>query len=271
MSMNMRGILRTGVKISGMVAVLVFAGSAIALPITHTDSFGIVWTLTSDGVNHGTTADPTYNLFVLANTTGFSTSSHSINFTYTNSYINFVSIQAATAPTSASTTLGPGDFTNASLWTNVTGGQNSNQCDGSGTNFDCAYSTAGGNSSTGPTGPGVLMNTTQANPNNLGGAGFLEWEFILHFPANTTNPLSFATLGSHLKVDYYGYTPNHQTGGQDYSFIGQISDDVTINSSSGGGGASSGGNIPEPATLALVGLGLLAVAAMGSRSVARAG
>ena len=41
-------------------------------------------------------------------------------------------------------------------------------------------------------------------------------------------------------------------------------------SSSGGGGASSGGNIPEPATLALVGLGLLAAATMGMRRAARA-
>ena len=40
--------------------------------------------------------------------------------------------------------------------------------------------------------------------------------------------------------------------------------------SSGGGQSSSGGNIPEPGTLALLGLGLLGAAAMGGRRVARA-
>ena len=165
---------------------------AVAGPlITHTDSYGIVYTLSSDGVNHGTAADPTYDLFITANTAGFSASSHGVNYTNANAYINDITVLANSAPNSLSTTTGPGDITNPSLWTNVPGGQNSNGCNGSGANFDCAYSSAGANP---PTGPGVLMGSTMTNPNNLG-PGVLEWEFILHFAAGSPDPLSFATDG----------------------------------------------------------------------------
>lgn len=46
--------------------------------------------------------------------------------------------------------------------------------------------------------------------------------------------------------------------------------DSLSSSSSSSGGASSGGNLPEPATLALIGLGLLAAAGMSRRKGARA-
>lgn len=247
-----------------LVSGLAFSGIATAAPIiTHTDSFGVVYTLSSDGVNHGTAADPTYVLSVLADTTGFSASHGGTDFTNANAYINTITILALADPTNASTTFGPGDVSDPNLWVNVPGGQSSNGCNGNGGGFDCAYSIAGGNQP--PTGPGVLMASTMTDPDNLG-PGVLEWEFILHFAAGTTDPLSFDTDGSHLKVDYYGYV-THRHGGASYDFIGQISDDVTINDDDGGGGP--GGSAPEPETLALLGLGLLAMTLISRRRATR--
>ena len=227
---------------------LLFAELALAGPlITDTDSFGVVYTLTSDGLNHGTAVDPTYDLFITANTAGFNTSSHGVTYTNANAYINDISVLASATPNSLSRTTGPGDIANPLLWTNVPGGQNSNGCNGNGADFDCAYSSAGGNNP--PTGPGVLMGSTMTNPNL--GPGVLEWEFILHFGTGTINPLDFAANGSHLKVDYYGFD---NVGA--YNFIGQISDDVTINRT------RPPQSIPEPGSLALLGALALGLSAM---------
>jgi hypothetical protein len=238
-----------------MLLGVAFAEVAVAVPlITDTDSFGVVYTLWSDGVNHGTAADLTYDLFITANTAGFGTSSHGVNYTDANAYINDISVLANAAPNNLSRTTGPGDITDLSLWTNITGGQNSNGCNGNGAKFDCAYSSAGGNQP--PTGPGALMSSTMTNPNL--GPGVLEWEFILHFATGTIDPLSFATNGSHLKVDYFGFD---NTGA--YNFIGQISDDVTINQ-------PPPNRVPEPGSLALlsalaVGLGITKTLRRGDR------
>jgi hypothetical protein len=239
--MSITGRIQFAAQVLLTLMSLALGTIAIAGPIiSNTDSFGVIYTLSSDNINHGTAANPTYDLFITANTSGFSTLHNGVNYTYANAYINDISVLANATPNNLSRTLGPGNFTDFSLWTNVPGGQNSNQCDGSGMHFDCAFFSTGGNPTTGP---GVLMSSTMTNPANPT-AGILEWEFILHFAAGTVDPLSFAPGGSHLKVDYFGFANGGTTGA--YNFIGQISDNVTIN-----GPPST--SVPEPGSLALLG------------------
>ena len=228
---------------------LAACGTAHATLIQDTDNYGVVWTLESDGANHGTVANPLYDVFLFADTAGFTASHGGTNFTAANGYINDVTILANAGPTSG-TVLGPGDMSNGALWTNVLGGQNSSGCNNtSNTNFDCAYSTAGGNP---PTGPGILMSSSESNlAIPLVSGANLEWEFELGFAQGTADPLSFLTNGSHLKVDYDGY----QSG--TYGFVGQISDNVTINDCSS---CSPPTSVPEPDTLALFGAALLGCA-----------
>lgn len=235
-------------------------GTAHASLIQDTDSYGIVWTLESDGANHGTAANPLYDVFLFADTAGFTASHGGTNFDAANAYINDVTILANANPTSG-TVYGPGDMSNGALWMNVLGGQNSSGCNNtSNTNFDCAYSKAGGNP---PTGPGVLMNSSESNlAMPLVSDANLEWEFELGFAQGTADPLSFSTNGSHLKVDYYGY----QSG--TYGFVGQISDDVTINDCSGSR-CTPPPSVPEPGTLALFGAGLFGCAVFFSRRRSR--
>ena len=236
------------------------AGVAHATLITHTDSYGIVWTLSSDGTNSGTVANPLYDVILSADTTNFSTNHSGTSFDWTNSYINTVTILANSSPTSGVVT-GP-----QTVWTNVLGGSNSNGCDNTSTShFDCAYSNPGPGSNNPPTGPGSIMNFNQGD-----GAGKLTWDFTLGFDANTTFSQALSTLtdGSHLKTTYYGYTTDQQTGGSVYTFIGQISDTVTINDCSNnncGGGGSPPQGLPEPTTLALFGIGLLGAGFMRRR------
>ncbi|MBI3771859.1 MAG: PEP-CTERM sorting domain-containing protein [Gammaproteobacteria bacterium] len=230
-------------------------GVASASVITHTDSYGVKWTLSSDGVNYGNIAAPVYNVIVLADTTAFSTSS----FTNTNAYINAVTVQAETQVTSGAVSGLGGS------WTNVIGGQDQGGCtnNGGASGFDCAYFTAGNNPITAP---GVLMSDNGAS---------LEWLFALSFASGTTidQALSVLDNGSHLKVDYYGYKTVKVCTGQgqsrtctnteEYSFLGQVSDNVTINNTGTPTPPTGGGNpIPEPETLALLGIGLLG---MGTR------
>jgi len=242
--------MRTALSILTLGTALAICGTAHATLMQDTDSFGIVWTLESDGANHGTTTSPLYDVFVFADTSGFTASHGGTSFDQTNAYINDITILANAGPSSGAV-YGPGDMSDSTLWTNVLGGQNSNGCNNtSNTNFDCAYSTSGGNPN--PTGPGALMNSSESNlAMPLVTGANLEWEFMLGFPSNTTDPLSFSTNGSHLKVDYYGYD---QSG---YDFIGQISDDVTLNGCSS---CSPPPSAPEPGTLALCGAALLGCA-----------
>jgi hypothetical protein len=112
---------------------------------------------------------------------------------------------------------------------------------------------------TAPTSFSVFEYTVQINNvsagSNLGTSGVYDL------------PFTSLALGTYLAA--WGIENNPATN-QSTTYASPFTTTGFVNSSSGGGGASSGGNIPEPATLALVGLGLLAVAAMGSRSVARA-
>lgn len=97
---------------------------------------------------------------------------------------------------------------------------------------------------------------------DLTASGLLETSFV----SNTT--LSAQNSGAFFAVDICdSFTAGRGCSGATgvtYTTRGSSS-----SSSSGGGGASSGGNIPEPATLALMGLGLLALATMGKRRSAR--
>ncbi|TLY57234.1 MAG: PEP-CTERM sorting domain-containing protein [Gammaproteobacteria bacterium] len=230
------------------------SGTAHADLITHTDSFGVVWSLESDGLNHGSVSAPVYDLFVYANPTGFHASSRGTNYTSSNAYINHVTVLANARPTSA-VTLGPGDMSNTKLWTNTLGGQNSNGCNStSNTDFDCAYATAGGNNPA--KGPGVLMSSTESHLVTSAAPGStLEWEYELGFAPGTKNPLGFENNESHLKVDYYGYAT--KKGVSTYGFIGQISDDVTINKCKPGARCRK---VPEPTTFALFSVALLGCA-----------
>src|SRR6185437_5441753 len=83
-----RNLMRTALSILTLGTALAICGTAHATLMQDTDSFGIVWTLESDGVNHGTTASPLYDVFVFADTSGFTASHGGTSFDQTNAYIN---------------------------------------------------------------------------------------------------------------------------------------------------------------------------------------
>jgi hypothetical protein len=131
-----------------------------------------------------------------------------------------------------------------------------------------------------PSGPTIDGTNSQLSASNLDCSSSTGQTDIVCFYANpyialtssmlfdisiTGGTLNFASTGPHLQIAFTTTQGGRKTGSL-------YSEDLpsTSSSSSGGGGASSGGNIPEPATLALVGLGFLAVAAMGGRRAARA-
>lgn len=246
--------------------------SAQATLVTHTDSFGIKWTIASDGINSGTTIAPIFDIKVLADTSGF----HTGDFTYANAYINTVTIQAA-APVISGSVTGPGG-----AWTNVIGGEDRNGCNGTGaaSGFDCAYFTWGYNP---VTAAGVLMNID---------GGLLNWDFKLGFAADTTaeTALSFLSDGSHLKSDYFGFKTttttkrvctvsgsskvchNETTSSTDYAFLGQISDAVTINKTTPAPAPAPAPApsptptaIPEPTSMALLAIGLIGLGVASRR------
>ena len=70
------------------------SGIANASLITHLDSYGVEWTLSSDGIDYGSSSSPVFKVSVLADTTGFNASHAGTDFDYNNAYINTVSILA---------------------------------------------------------------------------------------------------------------------------------------------------------------------------------
>ena len=101
---------------------------------------------------------------------------------------------------------------------------------------------------------------------DLTATGLLETSFVSN---STLDTLHHTNPGAFFAVDICTSFPA-TTGPGCAGSTGVTYTTTGSSSSSGGGESSGGGNIPEPGTLALLGLGLLGAAAMGGRRVARA-